>query len=39
MKKKISRRDFISKSALGIGLASINVKEGLNISTLKKNAW
>ena len=36
MKKKISRRDFISKSALGIGFVSINSKNGTNASTLKE---
>ena len=36
MKKKISRRDFISKSALGIGFVSINAKNGTNVRTLKK---
>ena len=36
MKKKISRRDFISKSAFGIGFVSINSKNGTNASTLKE---
>lgn len=36
MKKKISRRDFIGKSALGIGFVSINAKNGPNVRTLKE---